>query len=250
MHSLKIKHERVPLYETVTQHLRDEIEDGVFENDERLPSEGQLAKLFGVSRTTVREALSVLEQQGRVRRVHGVGTWITHNSNQMPIGTGMERIMSYTDYIRIFGYEPGTRIIDFEWLAATAKHKAQFERDDLTKVGVLKRVRTADSDPLLLCYDIMPPEVIGGDFEPRYLGESLFDYITARNVTLSSSELSITAVNSDTTLSHDLEVEEGEPLLMIDDRYFNHKGNVVLVSRNFYRVDRWVLRIYRNEHNA
>lgn len=244
LRNLKIRNSKEPLYEVVARRLREEIEDGVFSDESRLPSEEEMAKLFGVSRPTVREALSALEKQGYLRRVHGVGTWINHNA-RMPIGTGMERIISCTDYIRMFGYEPGTKMTHFEWVAATAKHVQDFGRP-LDKVGVLTRVRTADSEPLLVCYDIMPPEIIGEDFAPEEMGESLFDYLKAKGVVLGSSEVSITATISDQILAEKLDVEVGVPLLLIDDLYFDPRGEVILVTRNIYRVDRWVIKLYRN----
>ena len=44
---------------------------------DRLPSEPELASAYGVSRPTIREVLRSLEGDGLVRRVHGVGTFVT-----------------------------------------------------------------------------------------------------------------------------------------------------------------------------
>lgn len=244
MESLRIRESREPLYVAVTKRLIEEIETGVFRDADRLPSEEKLAQLFGVSRTTVREALSVLEKDGYLKRVHGVGTWIMHN-HRMPIGTGMERITSCTEYMRRFGYEPGTKLAEFQWVTATTQHKQSFERE-LDIVGVLTRVRTADGTPIMLCYDIMPPEVIGADFTVDKLGESLFDYLAHRGVGLKHSELVVTAIVSDAQLAEYLEIDTGVPLLLIDDRYFDDRGDVLLCSRNIYRTDRWVFKVFRN----
>ena len=100
----------------VTKRLGEEIAEGVFKDEDRLPSEDKLAKMFGVSRTTVREATQRAGEGGLLRRVHGVGTWITHNK-RLPIGTGMERISSYTGVPpAILASEPGTKAAHFEWV--------------------------------------------------------------------------------------------------------------------------------------
>ena len=90
---LKIKVEKRPLYLRVAQLLTEEITNGVFSQEERLPSEEKLAKMLGVSRATIREALSALEKQGMLRRVQGLGTILTHEQ-KIPIGQGMERLDS------------------------------------------------------------------------------------------------------------------------------------------------------------
>ncbi|MFL6555152.1 MAG: GntR family transcriptional regulator, partial [Bacillus sp. (in: firmicutes)] len=67
------------------------IMDGTFPPDSRLPTEPELAKLFGVSRMTLRHALSLLQEDGLVNNIHGKGNFITkfhHNKNM----TGLERL--------------------------------------------------------------------------------------------------------------------------------------------------------------
>jgi len=241
MRDLRVRETREPLYVAVAKRLRQEITEGVFQGQDRLPSEEKLAEELGVSRTTVREALSALEREGLLRRVHGVGTWITHGK-RVPIGTGMERITSYTEYVRRFGFEPGTKLARFEWAKATRKHKEDFQRD-LDVVGVLTRVRTADGEPLMLAYDVGPPEVFGEDFTVDQLEESFFAYLARRGLRLNYSEMDITAITADKELAELLEVEPGVPLLMLDDRYFDYSGQVLLWSRNIYRVDRCTLKM-------
>lgn len=56
--------------------LRKAIVDGIYVFGERLPAERRLADAYGTSRTTVREALGVLEQGGLVTRRMGSGTFV------------------------------------------------------------------------------------------------------------------------------------------------------------------------------
>lgn len=80
-----------PLYITVYDELFRLIMEGTFLSDSQLPTEPELAKMFGVSRMTLRQALSLLEDDGLVRRVHGKGNFIT----KIPINTpkiGLEKI--------------------------------------------------------------------------------------------------------------------------------------------------------------
>ena len=63
------------LYLQVIDRLKQDIEKGIFKEKEKLPSEFELAKLLGVSRATLREALRVLEEENIIVRRHGVGTF-------------------------------------------------------------------------------------------------------------------------------------------------------------------------------
>jgi len=64
-----------PRYELVLRKLKHLIEEKFKEGD-KLPSEVELAKFFGVSRATLREAMRILEEEGYVIRKHGIGTFV------------------------------------------------------------------------------------------------------------------------------------------------------------------------------
>lgn len=60
-----------PAYEQVAVQLREVIASGQTKPGERLPTEADLAKSFGVSRTTIREALRVLTSEGLIETSRG-----------------------------------------------------------------------------------------------------------------------------------------------------------------------------------
>jgi GntR family transcriptional regulator len=80
-----------PLFAVVYDKLYKLIMDGTFPPDSRLPTEPELAKLFGVSRMTLRHALSRLQEDGLVKNIHGKGNFITkfHQNKNM---TGLEKL--------------------------------------------------------------------------------------------------------------------------------------------------------------
>ena len=76
-----------PLYITVYDKLYKLIMDGTFMAGSKLPAEPELAKMFGVSRMTLRQSLSLLQDDGLVRRIHGKGNFITKiPTNNQKIG--------------------------------------------------------------------------------------------------------------------------------------------------------------------
>jgi DNA-binding GntR family transcriptional regulator len=67
----------IPLHEQIRNILTHEIESGEYEETGRLPVESELGERFGVSRITVRRAVSELETAGLVQRRQGRGTFVT-----------------------------------------------------------------------------------------------------------------------------------------------------------------------------
>ncbi|WP_066070486.1 GntR family transcriptional regulator [Neobacillus soli] len=66
-----------PLYIIVYDKLYKLIMEGTFPPDSKLPTEPELAKMLGVSRMTLRQALALLQDDGLVKNVHGKGNFIT-----------------------------------------------------------------------------------------------------------------------------------------------------------------------------
>jgi DNA-binding FadR family transcriptional regulator len=65
------------LAERVVDELAAELKRGEMRPGDKLPTEAQVVRRFGVSRTVVREALSRLQAAGLVETRHGVGTFVT-----------------------------------------------------------------------------------------------------------------------------------------------------------------------------
>ncbi len=65
-----------PLYRQVLDHLTAEIEAGRLRPDRPIPSERALMQRFGISRATVRQAISEGVRRGILRRVNGRGTFV------------------------------------------------------------------------------------------------------------------------------------------------------------------------------
>ena len=72
----RYKIERTDIYRAVLERIQAYIVDQDIQPGERLPSERELADLLAVSRVTVRQALKVLEDIGKVEIVHGSGTYL------------------------------------------------------------------------------------------------------------------------------------------------------------------------------
>lgn len=86
-----ISKEKKPLYITTYDKLFELIKNGTFPSESKLPPEIELSKTFGVSRMTLRQALSLLQDDGLVKSVHGKGNFITKMKFKEP-SVGLEKI--------------------------------------------------------------------------------------------------------------------------------------------------------------
>lgn len=70
------------LPDEVAASISTALENGQLKPGDKLPSENELSERFGVARTVVREAISLLKYDGVVDSRRGVGAFITHTENR------------------------------------------------------------------------------------------------------------------------------------------------------------------------
>ncbi len=77
---------KIPRCVAVYDKLFEMIKDGEFEQDSRLPTEPELAKIMGVSRTTLRQALALLQDDGIIKNIQGKGNFIIKSGAKLEKG--------------------------------------------------------------------------------------------------------------------------------------------------------------------
>src|SRR5215212_3877080 len=137
--------ERKTLTEVAQQELRQAITGGTFLPGSQLPTEAELCQLLGVSRTVVREALRVLEEDGLVARRHGVGTFV----RDRPILKNLNFNFGITEMIESAGLTPGTSHLEIQAETADQVQAEQLRVPLGTPLVTVERVRTANGRPVV-----------------------------------------------------------------------------------------------------
>jgi GntR family transcriptional regulator len=108
-----------------------------------LPPERTLAKEFGVSRWTMRQAIRELVADGRLRARQGQGTFVATPKLIQPLA-----LVSYTEALRAQGLQPGREVVAFEEVAADELLAEQLAIAVGDPVHRLERVLLADGQPI------------------------------------------------------------------------------------------------------
>jgi GntR family transcriptional regulator len=95
-------------YQRIAEHLKRDIETGVFRPEERLPGEFELARSFDVSRSTIRQALSNLQEAGLIETWGGAGSFVCYNGARLDDELGWSRALARQ------GVQAAPRILRFE----------------------------------------------------------------------------------------------------------------------------------------
>ena len=158
--------ERKTLTEVAVQSLRQAIAQGTFRPGSQLPTEAELCQMLGVSRTVVREALRVLEEDGLVARRHGVGTFVRDH----PILKNLNFNFGITEMIESAGLISGTSVLAIQSETADQEKAEQLRVALGTPLVTVERVRTADGRPVVYSLDTLPELLLRRvEFDPQLL---------------------------------------------------------------------------------
>ncbi|NSL51123.1 GntR family transcriptional regulator [Calidifontibacillus erzurumensis] len=238
---MSIKSDTDHLYLEIVDRIKKDIDRGIYKEDEKLPSEFDLAKQLGVSRQIVREALRVLEEENIIVHRHGVGTFV----NPKPLFTsGIEELFSVTEMIKRVGKKPGTIFISSTSRKATEDDVNKFNCSKDEEIVIIERVRTSDDEPVVYCIDQIPKSILPKNF--THESGSIFDLFEREaGCYISYAVTTIEPLGFSEKISPILHCEVDASLLVMKQMHFDQNDNPVFYSCNYFRADKFSFHVLR-----
>lgn len=222
-------------------HLSDRIRSGLLPVGAKLPSEAALCAEFGVARTTVRQALDGLVQEGLVEKRMGLGSYVRASGRSH--GHVQGDIADAIQDLRRMGRETAARVIRFGYLPPTAEVAAALGLEPGQRVQHAVRVRSLDGRPFSYLVSQVP-EALGLTFTPEDLAATpLLDLLERAGARPQSASQEIGAVLASPEMAAALETELGSPLIALTRVMQGADGRGIEYLEAYYRPDRYRLRL-------
>jgi GntR family transcriptional regulator len=235
-----------PVSEDVRQALLDHISSGKLKAGQRLGSERDLATELRVSRSSLRQALALLEQTGAVRRVpgRGGGTFVS----QPKIERDLSHVVGVPALLRAQGFTAGTRVVSTGLTAAGEATARELGIGSNELVFDIVRLRLADGIPISLEHARFPAARFPGLLE-RSLGGSMYEMLESDYGVrpCDATERIEVVIGAEHEVSI-LEVEPKAPLMSITRTTEDESGVPFEFSHDLFRADR--TRIVVHSSNA
>jgi GntR family transcriptional regulator len=232
---------RVPLYHRVREALVRDIQE--LSPGDRLPTEAELMERFGVSRTTVREAVNELVRNGLVRRRSGSGTFVA----QQPIEQELKRLTGFVEDMRALQLEPTAEVVTRKEVPADNLVAERLALEPGEKVMLIERVRLANGEPLSFDVTYLPLEIGRRMAQENLVVYPIFELLEAKyGIALGEADYRIEAANASGRIARYLKVKPNDALLLIERTTYAAAGMPVDYERLHYRGDRVRYRLRLN----
>lgn len=220
-----------PLYNQLSQALRDAMERGQLKAGQSLPAERDMAELLQVSRVTVRHAIGTLVDEGLLTVKRGAGTFVAGRIQQ-----ALTHLGSFTEDMNRRGKTPGSRWLRRNMMLAGPDDWVSLGLSAQDHVVYTERVRTADDEPLAIERARVAAACVGHTAE---FGDSLYAAMERHGVRPVRAVQRVSAGLATPEDAQMLGIVAGAAVLVTERRSFSREGRPLEVTHSIYCGDRY-----------
>jgi GntR family transcriptional regulator len=232
----------MPLYLQLAGLLRARIESGEWKPGQKIPSENELNRLYGVSRMTARQVLAQLVNEDLLFRVQGKGTFVAHRK----ISTRSPAYMGIREQLEGMGYAVDTKVLANHVVRADERVARALRIMPGERVHEIRRLRLLpDDEPISLHTSYVPtrlaPRLDADDLVARQLCVVLEEDHGLRMSKVSESLESTLPTAQE---ARALKIRRTTPLLLLTHEIADPAARLFEFSRILFRGDKLRLQFH------
>jgi GntR family transcriptional regulator len=230
----------MPLYHQLKEILRDKIGSGEWAPGQLIPTENELIRQYKVSRTTVREAVTALVNEGKLEKKQGKGTLVCDPKIKELLG----RLTGFTEEMLSRGLVPGAKVIQVMQMKAPDTVRERLFPGADKETLFIQRIRLADGKPISIEQTYWPLEVARYFANEDFSTAAFYPILEKNGIHLRDADETISSAVATKSQASLLGIATGSPLLRIERLTYTTSGEPVEYCVNDYRSDRYEYRIH------
>lgn len=231
-----------PLYVQLMEELETSIRNGVYKPGDKIMTEAEMAREYGVSLITVRKAVGSLMEKGLVVRKQGKGTFVT----KPKYSRNMKKLQSFTEMCEQMGVKPGARVLENRLIAADKKVADRLGIEPGSNVVYISRLRLADGEPVQVEKSYFPLKyafLLEEDLNDGSMFECLKEKAGAK---VASSEKMIELCRATAEEAALMDVKKGDYLLFVKSTAYDENGEPMYAGIQLINGDCFSLYVYES----
>lgn len=233
------KAEGVPLYIKIREALRQEITSGELKRGHKIPSEDELATIFGVSRMTVRQGISDLIDDGLLFRRHGLGTFVAYPH----IERDHTRLTNFFESAAMKGIDARATVLKVEVIPAKQRIANALDIAEEDLVIRIQTLRFADNIPVTFHDAYIPYQLFNRILSEDLESQHLWSFYERYGFRVKRAVQKLEAREASDEIAGFLNVGEGTPILFKERTVYAEDGTPVEFTYCFNRGDMYSLTV-------
>jgi len=218
------------LYLSVREQLENMIKEGVFQEGEKLPSEPLLSKQLNVSRSTLREAIKILQIQGFLDSRNGIGTYVKKYNevfkSSLNILQSTEEMISHS----------GIQATQADMKVYKRKSLPEWQeklKDSGKDVTIIERIRRSDDLDVAYTFNVFSQAISGNHFDEGLSG-SLLHFLKDRlGIAIQYTHSEICMPRGENIFDEKAIHQLGEKTLLLKQLHFDASDNPIFYSYDY-----------------
>lgn len=139
------KKSEIPLYQQLAHSIKKAVDEQKLKENDKIPAENEFCKIYDLSRTTVRQALDILEKDGYIYKLRGKGSYVSTPK----IYQNRSSFSKFYDDMRSLGKVPVSKIISLKIKVADAYVREKMQLEENEMLCQIKWIRYGNNEPLI-----------------------------------------------------------------------------------------------------
>jgi GntR family transcriptional regulator len=239
------KQNPVPLYFQLKNIIEEQIYSGILKPGDKIPSENYLCDKYQISRTTARQAITELVNNGKVVRTQGRGTFVSPSLiNKQPY-----RLSGFTTDMKNQGLQPRSKVLELKAIMPTPEISNMLRISPSEAVIFIKRLRIIDGTVMGVESTYLPFTRFSKILDETLENASLYEiFINKFNTVPTRISISFESISCKDDLCELLQVPKDSSLLHIFGITFDQNDRLIEYATTYYRGDLYTFFVEINKY--
>ncbi|MFD0871414.1 HTH-type transcriptional repressor yvoA [Chlamydia abortus] len=230
----------VPLYHQLKEIFDAKIANGEWKPGQLIPTENELIAQYKVSRTTVREAVTALVNEGKLEKKQGKGTLVCNPKLVERLG----RLTGFTEEMIAKGFVPGAKVLEVGEIDPPPVVRERLLSGKEEKVLHIQRIRLANEEPIAIERTYWPLEIGRWFLQEDLENIAFYSVLEQHGIQLRDADEGISSTAASKKDAQLLNIKERDPLLRMERITYALNGMPIEYTFTDYRSDRYTYRVH------
>ncbi|HFI0084153.1 TPA: trehalose operon repressor [Streptococcus suis] len=222
-------------YQEIYNDLKEKIRTNTYPAETSLPTEQRLQEIYGVSRDTVRKALSMLTERGMIQKVQGRGSLVL---KQEMLNFPVSGLTSYQELAESLQLETKTEVVSLDQIVISSNLANLTGFEPHSKVWKVVRTRSIDGKVSVVDTDYLSADIVP-TITKEIAASSIYNYLEKTlklDIAYAQKEITIEPTSRE---ERELMKNEDDYLVLIKSRVYLGDTKQFQYTESKHKIDKF-----------